>query len=206
MLLLQIDRIDIILQWMLVHWVEITGSVLGLVGVWLEAKQNIWCWPVGLLNVIISMWVFFFSKLYADVILQVFYLVITIYGWYFWVFGGQKKYEVPIRKLFRKEFIVMLILGFGLTGVLGYFLRNYTDAAFPYWDSLVTVWGVIATYAMAKKIMEHWLMWIVINLNCTAIYFFKHLFAFSPLYFIFTLLSVYGYLKWKKDYTKQRAA
>lgn len=197
------SRIDIFLQWMVTNWVEITGFVLGLVGVWFEAKQNIWCWPIGLLNVVISMWVFFYSKLYADVILQVFYLVMTIYGWYYWAFGGQKKFQLPIRRLLRKELIWMLVLGFGLTAVLGYFLQKYTDAAFPYWDSLVTVWGVIATYAMARKIIEHWIMWIIIDLNCTAIYFCKHLFAFSPLYFIFTLLAVYGFFRWRNYYRKQ---
>ena len=86
--------------------------------------------------------------------------------------------------------------------VVGYLFANFTDAAFPYWDSLLTVWGIIATYAMGKKIIEHWLMWIIIDINCAVLYFIKELYAFAPLYFIFTLLAVYGFYTWKKDLKK----
>jgi nicotinamide mononucleotide transporter len=83
--------------------------------------------------------------------------------------------------------------------MVGFAFANYTNAAFPYWDSVLMVWGIIATYAMAKKIIEHWIMWIIIDLNCTVLYFCKNLYAFSPLYFIFTVLAIYGYFAWKKE-------
>ncbi|MEI6123452.1 MAG: nicotinamide riboside transporter PnuC [Bacteroidota bacterium] len=191
------------MNWIIDNYIEIIASLLGIAGVFLTARQNIWCWPIGLVNVILSLYVFFVSKLYADVVLQVFYLVMTLYGWYFWVFGGVKKYELPIRRLVKNELIMMLLFGFGISFGLGWLFATYTDAAFPYWDSLVTVWGIIATYAMAKKILEHWIMWMLIDLNCTAIYFCKQLYAFSPLYFIFTLLAIYGYLKWRKNFKQQ---
>lgn len=194
------------MNWITENYIEIIASLLGIAGVYLTAKQKIWCWPVGLINVVLSLYVFFVAKLYADVILQIFYLVMTLYGWYNWVFGGNKKFSLPVRKILRNEFVIMLFLGFGLSFVAGYIFSNYTDAAFPYWDSQLTVWGIIATYAMAKKIIEHWLMWIIIDINCTVLYFIKHLYAFAPLYFIFTLLAVYGYFIWKKDLIKQTTA
>jgi len=193
------------MNWITENYIEIIASVLGIAGVYLTAKQKIWCWPVGLANVVLSLYVFFVAKLYADVVLQVFYLVMTLYGWYNWIFGGEKKFELPVRKIRSKELIIMLVSGFSLSYVVGYLFANYTDAAFPYWDSLLTVWGIIATYAMGKKIIEHWLMWIIIDINCTILYFIKELYAFAPLYFIFTILAVYGFYTWKKDLKKLQA-
>jgi len=192
------------MNWITENYIEIIAAILGIAGVYLTTKQKIWCWPVGLANVLLSMYVFFVSKLYADVVLQVFYLVMTLYGWYFWVFGGEKKYELPVRKIRPKELSVMLILGFICSFIVGYVFATYTDASFPYWDSILTVWGIIATYAMGKKIIDHWLMWIVIDINCTILYFIKELYAFAPLYFIFTLLAIYGYFTWKKGLLKQQ--
>jgi nicotinamide mononucleotide transporter len=187
------------MNWILVNYIEIIAALLGIVGVYLTIRQSIWCWPVGLINVLLSLVVFFTSKLYADVVLQIFYLVMTLYGWWFWIYGGEKKFEVPIRKLHRQEFYILLLLGSSFSAMVGFAFARYTDAAFPYWDSALMVWGIIATWAMAKKIIEHWLMWIIIDLNCTALYFCKQLYAFSPLYFIFTVLAIYGYFTWKKE-------
>ena len=196
---------NIILHWLSANYIELIAAILGLLGVWLTAKQYIWCWPVGLVNVLLSGYVFFTARLYADVVLQVFYLVMTIYGWYYWVFGGKKKYELPVRRIRKKELIFMLIIGMVGSATVGFIFYKFTNAAYPFWDSLLMVWGIIGTYAMAKKILEHWIMWIIIDLNCTALYFFKGLYAFTPQYFIFTLLAVYGYYEWIKDYKKSQA-
>jgi nicotinamide mononucleotide transporter len=187
------------MNWIIGNYIEIIAALLGIVGVYLTIRQKIWCWPVGLINVVLSLVVFFTSKLYADVVLQIFYLVMTLYGWYFWIYGGEKKFELPIRKITERELFVMLFAGLVLSAIVGFVFANYTDAAFPYWDSALMVWGITATWAMAKKIIEHWIMWIIIDLNCTALYFCKHLFAFSPLYFIFAVLALYGYFTWKKE-------
>jgi nicotinamide mononucleotide transporter len=195
---------SIVTDWFLANYIEVIAAVLGLVGVWLTAKQYIWCWPVGLVCVILSAYVFFTARLYADVVLQCFYFVMTLYGWYYWIFGGKKKYEVPVRRIRRTELIIILLIGMVSNAIMGYIFARYTNAAYPYWDSFVTVWGIIGTWAMAKKIIEHWIMWIIIDLNCTAIYFFKELYAFTPQYFVFTLLAVYGYMEWKKELKKYR--
>ncbi len=186
-------------NWILQNYIEIIAALLGIAGVYLTVRQSIWCWPVGLINVVLSLLVFFTSKLYADVVLQLFYLVMTLYGWYFWIYGGKRKFELPVRRITQRELLVMLLVGIGASAITGFVFAGYTDAAFPYWDSLLMVWGIIATWAMARKIIEHWIMWIVIDLNCSALYFCKQLYAFSPLYFIFTVLAVYGYITWKKE-------
>jgi nicotinamide mononucleotide transporter len=193
------------MNWILDNYIEIIAALLGIAGVYLTIRQSIWCWPVGLINVVLSLVVFFNSKLYADVVLQVFYLVMTLYGWWFWIYGGKKKFEVPVRRMSLVELVVILPLGLIFSVAVGFAFARYTDAAYPYWDSMLMVWGIIATWAMAKKIIEHWVMWIIIDLNCTALYFCKNLYAFSPLYFIFTVLAIFGYFTWKKELDQKRA-
>ncbi|MDD4213554.1 MAG: nicotinamide riboside transporter PnuC, partial [Bacteroidales bacterium] len=123
------------MNWITEHYIEVTAAILGITGVFLTTRQNIWCWPIGLLNVTLSIYVFFIEKLYADVILQFFYLGMTLYGWYNWIFGGKKKYELPVRRIKGREVSVMLIIGIIFSFAMGYIIANYTDAAYPYWDS-----------------------------------------------------------------------
>lgn len=196
---------DALLNWFAQHGLELAAFAFGVMGVWLTARQNIWCWPVGLANVVLSLIVFFYARLYADVLLQVFYLVMTLYGWYEWLFGGENKSRLKIRRIRRQETLLLLLLGFAASLLAGWLFERYTNAALPYWDSFVAVWGVIATWAMARKILEHWSMWIVIDLLCTGIYFYKELYFFTALYFLFAILAVYGLIAWKKDYRQQNA-
>ncbi len=190
------------MSWIIENYIEIIAAILGIIGVWLTTKQIIWCWPVGLINVILSIIVFFSSKLYADVTLQIFYLVMTIYGWYNWIWGGASKNNLPVRNIRIVEFVIMLITGVLGFVIVGWLFSKYTDAALPYIDSFVAVWGVIATYAMAKKITENWIMWIIIDSVCVGIYFYKELYAFTILYFIFIVLAAFGLAEWKKEMKK----
>jgi nicotinamide mononucleotide transporter len=191
-----------VFDWLLGHYLEFFAFVFGVLGVWLTARQNIWCWPIGLANVVLSLFVFYFSRLYADVLLQMFYLVMTIYGWVNWLKGGEKKSVLKIRSITRVELIVILLIGSIGTGIVGWLFNRYTQAALPYWDSLVAVWGVIGTWAMARKIIQHWLIWIITDLLCVGIYFYKDLYFFTALYFIFVVLAVYGWFEWKKELRK----
>lgn len=192
-----------ILEWVVSNSIEISAAVLGITGVYLTTRQNIWCWPVGLANVILSIFVFLFSRLYADVVLQIFYLIMTIYGWYFWVFGGKNKNQLPIRNMKITELIIITVIGTVSSVFSGFIFWKYTNASYPVWDSFLMVWGILATYAMAKKILQHWILWIIIDINCTALYFLKDLYAFSILYLVFTFLAVYGYIKWKTEWKNQ---
>lgn len=192
----------VISDWLTANYIEFIAALLGIFGVWLTTKQNIWCWFVGLLNVILSLYVFFVSKLYADVVLQVFYLVMTVYGWYNWLYGGKNKTELKVSRIKRRTMILLCIISAVFISGAGYLFSNYTDAALPYWDATVAVWGVIGTYVQAKKFIESWIIWMLTDLLCTGIYFYKGLYAFTALYFIFIILSVYGYIEWNKDLKK----
>lgn len=191
-------------EWILVNYLELFAFIFGILGVWLTARQNIWCWPIGLANVILSVFVFFSARLFADVLLQIFYLVITVYGWYNWLHGGVQKKQLKIRRIKQIETIIILIIGSAGVYLVGWLFSTYTNASLPYWDSVVAVWGVIATWAMARKVIEHWVIWIINDLVCTGIYAYKQLYLFTALYFIFTILAIYGLIEWKKELIKYR--
>jgi nicotinamide mononucleotide transporter len=193
---------DYFTSWSVEKIIELSASLIGLLGVWLTTRQKIWCWPVGLLGVILSLYVFLASKLYADVILQIFYIVLTIYGWYNWLHGGENKTILKVTRVHKKYILILVIIGFCAVFITGYVFSEFTDAALPYWDATVAVWGVIATLEQAKKHIENWIMWILTDLLCTGIYFYKELFFFAGLYFCFTLLAIYGFSSWKKDLKK----
>lgn len=190
---------QILIQWMLQNPAEIFAAILGISGVWLTTRQNLWCWPVGLANVILSAWVFFHARLYADVVLQAFYFVTTLYGWYQWKFGGKTKSGLKVSRIPRLLLLILIFSGFAAVFLSGWLFASFTNASLPYWDAGVAVWGVIATFAMARKYLESWTLWILIDSVCVGIYFYKELYAFTALYFIFVLLAVYGYISWKKD-------
>lgn len=192
----------IIFNWLAKNYIEIVATVLGIVGVWFSTKQNIWFWPLGLINVILSLYVFFATKLYADVVLQVFYLVMTIYGWYNWLYGGTNKTELKVSRIKQRTLIILILISTDTIIIAGYLFSTYTDAALPYWDSTIAIWGIITTYMEAKKYIENWLFWINTDLLCTGIYFYKGLYAFTALYFVFVILAIYGYIEWKKDLKK----
>ncbi len=187
------------IDWILSHWIEIIASVLGIAGVWLTTRQNIWCWPVGLLNVSLSMLVFFSAKLYYDFILQIFYFILTLYGWYHWAYGKKTGSVLPVSRIPSKLLIFSLATVVISVIVLGRIAILYTDASLPYWDAFTTAAGIVVTFWMGRKYIEHWIAWIVIDLVCTGIYVIKELYAFSVLYFIFAILAVSGYVKWKND-------
>ncbi len=191
-------------QWFFDNYIEIVGFSSGVVGVWLSTRQNIWCWPIGLVNVSLYMYIFFGSKLYADFGLQLFYFVMTLYGWYQWKFGGKEHLGRKVTKASTRFWIGYLLAGVFSNILIGWLLFTYTDASFPYWDSFVSVWGIIGTFMQARKQIENWLVWIVIDLNCVAIYYYKELYITLVLYFVFTILAIIGYYNWKKELIKNQ--
>lgn len=196
---------SIVFDYLSENYLEIIAAIAGITGVFLTAKEIIWCWPVALINVVLSAIVFYQSRLYQDAILQIFYFVMTIYGFYFWLKGGKENTAPPIRHITFSLSIVLLSIGIIFTFLSGWFFEHYTDASLPYLDATTTVWGIIGTFLMARKMIENWWLWIVIDLLCTGIYIYKHLFVFSFLYFFFTILAVYGLIEWQKKIKLQQS-
>jgi len=183
-----------------INWLEAAGPLFGLACVILLIKENIWTWPAGILYVLISFVIFFQAKLYADLILHVFFLVLNIYGWYYWLFGKKESAQkLPVSTTSQRMNIILLILSATGVFVSGALLESFTDASLPYWDSATSVLSVVGMWLTAKKKIENWYYWIVVDILATGIYLYKEIYFYSLLYFIYCGLAVYGYYEWKKS-------
>jgi nicotinamide mononucleotide transporter len=189
---------------------EIIGTVLGVIGVWLMIRQNVWTWPVGLVQVAISAWVFYESKLYSDVILQVFYFVIQAYGWWHWRRGcaafevtdksGGVHGGLPVTRLRVRAIGGWIGAGTVGTAVWGEIMRRTTDAALPHWDAFILVFALIAQWLQARKRLENWAGWMVVNLVSVGVYWAKDLRLYAGLAVVFFAMAVGGHLAWKRDF------
>lgn len=178
---------------------EIAGVIFTLLNVYLLTKQRILAWPLGLIGVSIYTYVFFTAQLYSDFILHIVYMILNAYGWWYWSTGRQKNsQDLPVTSLSvadRWRWIFVIIPGFILWG---YLMHVYTDAALPYPDAFTTVTSLVAQYLLARKKIENWILWIVVDVVAITIYSLKGLYPTSILYTILLALSIYGYISWSK--------
>ncbi len=179
---------------------EIIASILGLISVWLLTKQNMWCWPTGILMVVMYIYIFYEARLYSDMLLQVFFAVMQVYGWYYWHKGIHENKTLVVKFLSLREIIFWAISVILFAGLLGLLMKKYTNADLPYIDATTAAMSVIAQWLMTKKIIENWILWIIADVIYVGMYFYKGLYATSILYFIFLGLAILGFMEWKKSY------
>jgi nicotinamide mononucleotide transporter len=186
--------------------VEAISTFFGIICVYLNAKENIWAWPTGIISVGLGIYIFLQFKLYGDMGLHIIYVILGFYGWYNWLYGGKKQEGVKIHTAPNKEMQAVLLGGGIGTAVLGYFLDTNTDSDVPYLDALTTVFSLIAQYQLTKKLIENWLIWIAVDVICIGLYYYKGLYIFTFLYFVYLLLATMGYLNWRKLMLRQEFA
>ncbi|HDZ41440.1 MAG TPA: nicotinamide riboside transporter PnuC [Bacteroidetes bacterium] len=189
------------MDWLAAHYIEVFGALTGILYVVLEIRQSIWLWPVGLITSGVYIWVFFSSKFYADMGLQTYYVLISIYGWYWWLKGG-KKYEresLPVTRVCTRMAAVLLIVFIILFAGIWYILDKHTDSPLPLGDAFTTALSVVATWMLARKIIEHWLLWLVADLVSMGLYIYKGLYPTVILFAVYTMMAVIGYREWRKS-------
>jgi nicotinamide mononucleotide transporter len=196
---------EIILGWLLSNKIELLGAILGILYIFFSIRQSILTWPTGLLTSVLYTIVFFKSKFYADMGLQVYYVFISIYGWYFWLKGAksEKSNSVPVRKLSKKLWVFLGVSSIAIYIILVIILINFTDSDVPYMDSLTTALSIVATWMLAKKYLEHWLIWIFVDAVSAGLYVYKNLWPTVILFIVYTMMAVLGYMEWNKDFNKQ---
>lgn len=178
---------------------EITGTILGLIGVTLMIRQNVWGWPVGLVQVAVYGWVFLDAKLYSDALLQVFFFAIQAYGWWHWLHGDEKKAtELPVTRLRVRAIAGWVVAGAAGSAAWGEFMRRTTDAALPHWDAFILVFSLIAQWLQARKRLENWAGWMIVNVVAVGVYWAKDLRLTAGLYVVFFGLAVAGHLAWQR--------
>ena len=188
------------------NYVEVLGVVTALVCVWLYTRQNVWSWPLTIVSAGLYMVVFFQARLYADVGLQGVYIVVAVYGWYEWLFGGPQRSALPVSRLARTTALVLLGLVAAGTALLAVPLATFTNASLPFWDSLTTAMSLVGQWMLARKILESWLVWIVADTIYVGIFVYKALYLTAGLYIVFLILAVLGFIEWRKSLRADAAA
>ncbi len=190
------------LQFITDNIVEIVASILGFLFLYLEIKENKWLWFVGLMTSALYIYVFLKARLYADMSLQLYYVVVSIYGWIRWTQNNNattQNNSLKIRHLDKKTAIVLLLTTVVIYSIISYILLNFTDASLPYWDAFTTALGIVATWMLAQKILEQWLVWVVADAVSLGLYIYKGLYPTSVLFLAYTILAVIGYYQWKQS-------
>jgi len=186
-------------------WIEIFGVLTGILYVILEVKQNRLLWPLGIITSAAYIYIFFTGKFYADMGLQVYYVLISIYGWYYWSRGGARadSGQLPVVRINRRQ-LILLLLTFALSwaGIYKVLVR-FTDSTVPLGDSFTTALAIVATWMLTRKIIEQWFLWIIANLVSIGLYIYKGLYPTVILYAVYAGMAVYGYMEWKRSMTKR---
>ncbi|GFM88453.1 nicotinamide mononucleotide transporter [Pseudomonas cichorii] len=178
---------------------ELFAAVLGVIAVWLTVKQNPWCWPIGLVMVVIYIWIFFDVKLYSDMLLQVIYAGLQVYGWLQWTRHGNGLPVRAVTVLQSGPVLGGLAIGAVISLVLGASMAHFTDAAQPWLDAALTGFSLVAQVWMAQKRVQCWPLWIVLDVIFVGLFIYKELYLTAALYGLFTLLAVQGWREWRND-------
>ncbi len=231
-----------IASWISNNYIEVFGAVTGILYVFLEIRQNIWLWPVGIATSAVYIIVFFTNKFYADMSLQGYYLMISILGWYWWIRGGGRRAEgaghrandqqensfrnmekrnermesinivsppeggqggvceeLRVSRLKTKTGIILIFIWVALYLGMWFVLDRFTDSPVPAWDAFITSLSIIATWMLARKIYEHWYLWIAVNAASVALFITRGLYPTVILYLIYFAMSFAGLKAWRRS-------
>lgn len=190
-------------------WATITGGV----AVWLSAKENVWSWIIGLINVTLAFFMFYQIQLYPDMFLQVFFFITNLIGFWQWKFPKKAEAnvqnELRISKLTNRQSAILLLSGIVATLVFGTFAKNLHEispklfslpSAFPYMDSFISVISIFATFLLIRKKVEAWWAWLGVDTLATYMYYIKDVKLYALLYFVFCIIALFGAIDWTKKY------
>jgi nicotinamide mononucleotide transporter len=177
-------------------FVESAAVAITLACVWLTGEQNVWGWPTGIAGSFLYLYIFRRSRLYSDVLLQGYFIVTSVYGWYAWTHGSSPAGDLAITRLTPAAAVAWLAVLAGGAAALGAVMKRYTRAALPFWDASIAVGSVIAQYQLTEKILENWILWIAVDAVATGVYAARRLYLTAALYAVLLLLAARGLLEW----------
>ncbi|MFO7879749.1 MAG: nicotinamide riboside transporter PnuC [Bacteroidales bacterium] len=199
-------------DWLAGNYFELAAALLGVVSIFLQIKQNHFYWLVALVMVSMYIYVYYEARFYADMSLQIYYVIVSIYGWLHWVFGNNKKKtkedekKLPVSKLKRKEWLLSIAASITLFFIIWYILDKFTDSPVPIGDAFTTALSFVATWMLARKLIENWLFWIVVDVVATGLYVYKGLYPTAALFLFLSVMAFIGYFAWRKDLKKSQNA
>lgn len=196
-----------------VSYLEFFGMISGLIAVSLSALARVSSWPIGIINVILSFFLFYQVQLYPDMFLQVFFLVTNVIGWWRWThpkpFEEDQKHELRVSFMTRSQLLTVTLLGTSGTLALGLFAENLHElmptlftkpSAAPYLDSFITVMSVITTFYMIQKKIESWVIWLLVDILATYLYFIRDIKLYALLYGVYCVIAAFALWNWAREH------
>ena len=187
------------------NYLEIIGTLVGLIYLWLEYKASIWLWVANVIMPAIYVIIYYQAGLYADFGINIYYLIISFYGIFWWWKGRkasssnhqqEKAEELPITHTPTQMWGRLSIVSIALILLIAFILIQYTDSTVPWLDSLTTALSIVAMWMLARKYVEQWLVWIVVDAVSAGLYIYKELYFTAGLYALYAVIAYYGYKKW----------
>ncbi len=178
---------------------EIIGVAVGVIYLYFEWRASIWLWAASIVMPAIYIFVYFESGFYADMAMNGYYLGASIYGWLYWTIGRKKENKLPITHIPRQKIVPLIAIGVVLWGAIWLALVRFTDSTVPIGDAFTTAASVVAMWALSRKYAEQWLIWLAVDVVCTALYLYKGLYPTAVLYGAYSVIALFGYFKWRKE-------
>lgn len=178
-------------------WLQVIGTTFGVIQVLMARKNNVHNYLFGIVSILISIWVHYQSKLYADILLSLYYLIMSIYGWFFWKFGKQQK-ESPVSYANKLEYFKAFGIVLTCFAFMSYWLKFHTNSDVPFWDAAVSAFAWAGMWLMAKRKMENWIFLNVSNVISIPLLFYKELYIYAGLTIFLFAIGTSGYFEWRK--------
>ncbi len=180
------------------YWVEALAAILAIIYLLLAVQQDVKCWSAAILSSSLYFYVMYSAGLYMEAYLQIFYIIMAIYGWSQWYNPKSEEQVFVVRTWKINQHFLAIFLIVIMAYLSGSLLNIYTNAAFPFIDSLTTWGAIFATYMVAKKLLENWVYWFVIDSISVMLFMSRGLILTSLLFFIYLFIIYFGYKKWTK--------
>ncbi|KIV72948.1 Ribosyl nicotinamide transporter, PnuC-like [Bacillus mycoides] len=184
-------------------YIEIFASVMGIINVWLLAREKVSNFLFGMITVAVFLYIFTTQGLYAMAVLAAFQFIFNVYGWYYWIARSGEEEVKPTVRLDLKGWIIYILFILVAWIGWGYYQVRYLESKSPYLDALNAVLGLVAQFMLSRKILENWHLWILYNIVSIVIYISTGLYVMLVLAIINLFLCIDGLLEWKKNHKER---
>ena len=193
-----LDHYRLTMDFLAHHWLDITTTALGLAYILLEYKASVWMWVVGFVMQSLGIVLYYQKGLYADCGMEFYYLAMTVYGFIAWMRHKQKTADLPIRHMPKRMALIWLGVATAVWAAIYFLLSRFTNSTVPVLDAFTTALSIVGIWALARKYLEQWFVWIVVDVVTCGLYYYKDIPFKASLYALYVVIAVFGYLKWRK--------
>ncbi|MEO8382789.1 MAG: nicotinamide riboside transporter PnuC [Acidobacteriota bacterium] len=192
--------------WITTNWFELTAALITAWSIWLATREHIGYYPTGLVALAMYTRLFYEAKLYAESVLQIVCFALMVYGWYEWLHGGANREELPVTRTPRWAWLAGVVSGIIGSALVIAFQLRFTDNPNPYVDSSLLVWSLVAQWMTARKWIENWIVWVIINTISIPLYVTRSYWITAVLYAVLWILAIDGYFKWRRTLVPSASA